>query len=99
MSISTIHYTCIAHHVNCILIILAIYIIDFTHDRRKCASSLEGTNRLPEDDKYVPKHVGAKNQRNKKLDAFVGHFMNTFYDVRTTTKSPNDAFLRTYPRR
>jgi len=23
----------------------------------------------------------------------------TFYDVRTTTKSPNEAFLRTYPRR
>jgi len=25
--------------------------------------------------------------------------VNTLYDVRTTTKSPNDAFLRTYPRR
>jgi hypothetical protein len=48
----------------------------FTHDRRKCASSLEGTHRLPEDGIYVPKHVGAKPQRNKKLDAFVGHFMN-----------------------
>jgi hypothetical protein len=23
---------------------------------------------------------------------------NTLYDHRTTTKSPNDAFLRTYPR-
>ena len=25
--------------------------------------------------------------------------VSTLYDVRTTTKSPNDAFLRTYPRR
>jgi len=25
--------------------------------------------------------------------------VNTLYDVRTTTKSPNYAFLRTYPRR
>jgi len=25
--------------------------------------------------------------------------IKTLYDVRTTTKSPNDAFLRTYPRR
>jgi len=24
--------------------------------------------------------------------------VSTLYDVRTTTKSPNDAFLRTYPR-
>jgi hypothetical protein len=26
----------------------------------------------------VPKHVGAKAQRNKYLDAFVGHFMNIY---------------------
>jgi len=25
--------------------------------------------------------------------------VSTLYDVRTMTKSPNDAFLRTYPRR
>jgi len=25
--------------------------------------------------------------------------ISTLYDVQTTTKSPNDAFLRTYPRR
>ena len=25
--------------------------------------------------------------------------VSTLYDFRTTTKSPNDAFLRTYPRR
>jgi hypothetical protein len=41
-----------------------------------CASSLEVTHKLPEDGTYVPKHLRAKNQRNKKLDALFGHFMN-----------------------
>jgi hypothetical protein len=50
--------------------------LESTYDRRKCASSLEGAHRLPEDNIYVPKDVDAKNQRNKKLGAFVGHFMN-----------------------
>jgi hypothetical protein len=38
----------------------SIHRADFTHDKRKCASSLGGTHSLPEDDVYVPKHVGAK---------------------------------------
>jgi hypothetical protein len=36
---------------------------DFTHNRRKRASSSEGTHRLPEDSIYVPKHVGAKKPK------------------------------------
>jgi hypothetical protein len=39
----------------------------FTHERRKCASSLEGTYKLPDEGKYVSKHVGTKNQINKKI--------------------------------
>jgi hypothetical protein len=49
---------------------------EFTDNRPKCASSLEGTHKLPEDGIYVPKYVGAKHQKNENLDAFVGKFIN-----------------------
>jgi hypothetical protein len=35
---------------------------------------------------YLPKHVGAKTQRNKKLGAFVGQFINkshNWFNIRT----------------
>jgi hypothetical protein len=52
-------------------------VAEFTHERRKYASSLEGTYKLTEEGIYVPEHVGTKNQINKKkLDAIVGSFMN-----------------------
>jgi len=66
-----------------------------------------GENYLPEqifnmdETSLFWKRIPERNFFHKEAKSMPGFkvCVSALYDVRTTTKSPNDAFLRTYPRR
>jgi hypothetical protein len=75
---------------------------------------LETPDKVIVEENYVPEHMFNMDEtsllRKRMLErlssirrpskCLVSRFvLSTPMDVRTTTKSPNDAFLRTYPRR